>query len=198
MRIVHYTLGICPQRAGGLNKYATDLMKEQSKKHEVAVITPGSWRPWNSACSIRQNRNIGAVHSYKLQNALPLPLLYGIKRPECFMKKRIEQKSFEQFYTEMHPDVLHLHTLMGLPEDALCFFKDKGVRIVYTSHDYFGICPKVNLINQDGVLCDEVSPERCVMCNAGAPSVLFLRWRNSDVALKMRDCVRWLKNTFSF
>ena len=198
MRITHYTLGLYPKRTGGLNRYATDLMHEQSKEHEVSVLIPGSWRPWRRKCSISYKGTERHLEKFILQNASPLPLLYGIKTPKNFVERKIDVQSFERFYEKTKPDVLHLHTLMGMPKEALRFFKEKGVQIVYTSHDYFGICPKVNLINQNGVLCEGPTPERCTVCNEKAPSTIFLRMRNSEMAFKTRDFVRWLKNTLHY
>lgn len=198
MRIVHYTLGIYPTRTGGLNRYATDLAKEQAKEHSVAVLMPGSWYPWRRKCTIRYKGEVDGLKCYHLRNAGPLPLLYGIRNPKDFSDYPINKKSFEFFFNTFKPEVLHLHTLMGLSEDLVRFFKEKGVRIVYTSHDYYGICPKVNLINQEGKLCDGPSPERCMQCNIHAPSTLFLRARNSQLAFIIRDTSRWLKNTLHF
>lgn len=197
MKILHYTLGIYPHRTGGLNRYATDLLIEQSKYHEVSVLMPGAWRPWLNKCRISNGEFHNGYSSFKLINALPLPLLYGIHNSKDFVGHSISNKSFEKFYAAVMPDVLHLHTLMGMPEDALKFFKEKGVKIVYTSHDYFGICPKVNLINNNGLLCEGPEAERCALCNFDAPSTWFLRIRNSSVVLTIRDVIKWLKNTFN-
>jgi len=194
MRILHYTLGLYPNRTGGLNRYSTDLMKEQAKEHQVAALIPGSWMPFCRRCSISKVKKQDGIKCFYLKNALPQPLLFGIKSPSSFERKRISQASFERFYEEFKPEVLHLHTMMGIPEDALRFFKNKGVKIVYTSHDYFGICPKVNFINQDGELCDGPTPEKCSACNQQAPSVLFLRGRSSRLAFITRDFVRWIKS----
>lgn len=198
MKIVHYTLGLYPQRTGGLNRYATDLMMEQAKKYEVMVITPGPWRPWSKKVTIKDKGDKGQLRYYQLYNALPLPLLYGIKEPHFFVNRDIDKRSFEFFIKSVKPDVLHLHTLMGMPEAALSFFKENGVKIVYTSHDYFGICPKVNLINQEGLLCEGPNPYRCAICNMNAPSTLYLRLRNSRLAFVIRDLSRWLKHTLNF
>lgn len=193
MRILHYSLGIFPQRAGGLNRYATDLIREQRKEHNVALLYPCGYRWWNRECFISKKKVRDGLTLYKLVNSLPIPLLYGIKHPKDFTGKPISLKSFEHCYNEFKPDVLHLHTLMGLSEAALSFFKEKGVRIVYTSHDYFGICPKVNLINEKGEVCKGPSEERCVVCNASAPSVFFLRLRNCKLAFQLRDSFRWVR-----
>ncbi len=198
MRIVHYTLGLYPNRVGGLPRYATDLMKEQAKVHEVYVLSPGRWKFWSNKCCVRRVNDCGRLKCYLMDNALPQPLLYGIRHPEDFIERNISKKSFELFYNKVRPEVMHLHTLMGMPEDVLSFFKGKGVRIVYTSHDYFGICPKVNLINQYGELCVGPNPQRCPLCNANAPLTMYLRFRNSTIAFKIRDVIIWLKNTLRF
>ena len=195
MIIVHYTLGLFPKRIGGLNRYATDLMMEQSRMHTVLVLIPGSWKPWSNKCSIKYIGNYKHVRVYHLRNALPLPLLYGIKNPQKYINNKIDFKSFEQFFEIVKPNVLHLHTLMGMPELALAYFKEKGVRIVYTSHDYFGICLKVNLIDKSGKLCEGPIPHQCALCNEGAPSSLFLRLRNSNLAFILRDLLRWIRDT---
>lgn len=198
MRILHYTIGLYPRRAGGLNHYATDLMMAQANEHEITVLLPGGWTPWSKSIKIFKSKCFYGIQCYNIQNAMPLPLLYGIRRPNSFVAKKCDYNSLELFFDEVKPDVLHLHTLMGMPECLLHFFKEKGVRIVYTSHDYFGICPKVNLINQQGELCVGPAPERCAACNMQAPSTLFLRLRNSGIAFKTRDIVRWLMNTLHF
>ena len=199
MNILHYTLGLFPQRAGGLNRYATDLMMEQMRLgHKVSVIVPGKWRPWAKECSIRKAGGRGELRCYRLDNAQPLPLLCGIRHPADFCGGKVSTKSLAAFFQEVEPEVLHLHTLMGIPEDVLRFFKEKDVKIVYTSHDYFGICPRVNLIDIEGKLCVEPDAERCATCNGKAPSTIFLRMRNSCVAMAARDTERWLKNTLTF
>lgn len=195
MRILHYSLGIFPHRAGGLNRYATDLIKEQRKEHDVALLYPCGYRWWQKECYISKKKIQDGVTHYRLVNSLPIPLLHGIGNPEDFMGKPISLKSFEHCYNEFRPEVLHLHTLMGLPEAALFFFKEKGVRIVYTSHDYFGICPKVNLINEKGKMCEGPTQDRCTVCNASAPSTLYLRLRNCKLAFQLRDSFRWLRHT---
>ncbi len=198
MNIVHYTLGVFPNRAGGLIRYATDLAKEQALEHNVCILMPGSWNPFWGKCCISKGDTQKGLVCYKLKNALPQPLLYGIKRPKDFMEVSLSYDSFERFFCDFKPDILHIHTLMGLPEKVLCYFKEKGVKIVYTSHDYFGICPKVNLITPKGELCAGPSLEKCFECNIHSKGTVYLRMRSSNLAYKIRDLVRWIKITFHF
>ncbi|MBR4793274.1 MAG: glycosyltransferase [Bacteroidaceae bacterium] len=177
-----------------MNKYATDLMLEQAKSHQVALIYPDGCSIWHKKCKVIYNSTQNGIRLYRLVNAHPVPLLYGIRKPGDFIRSEISIDSLDCFYNEFKPEVVHLHTLMGLPQGVLAFFKEKGVKVVFTSHDYFGICPRVNFINNQGVLCDGANPEKCARCNENAPTTLFLRIRNSALVLKSRDFLRWLKN----
>lgn len=194
MRIIHYSLGLYPHRTGGLNRYVTDLIREQIKNNQVALLYPNGYEWWKKECSISKPQIKDGIVCYRLKNALPLSLLYGIKSPNLFTELKISRKSFENFYNDFQPDILHIHTFMGLSEEILQFFKDKGVKLVYTSHDYFGICPKVNFINEKGNICEGPNPERCLRCNRNASSVLYLRLRNSSLVFKIRDYIRWIKD----
>lgn len=195
MRILHFSLGLYPSRTGGLNRYATDLMHEQSKEHQVALLYPNGYRWWKKRCFISKPHIKDGIVCYRLVNSEPIPLLYGIKNPKSFLGRKVSNRSFNIFFNDFRPEILHLHTMMGMPEEVLRLFKDKGVRIIYTSHDYFGICPKVNLINEKGELCKGPDFEKCTICNSKAPSTLFLRARNSSFAFILRDGIRWIKNT---
>lgn len=189
MKILHYSFGMAPQRAGGLSKYATDLMLEEAKEHDVALLFPNGFELFTKSCKIKKAGIDRGIKQFRLVNAETVPLLYGIKTPQKFMEKKISKKSFDDFIKDFKPDVLHLHTLMGLPEPALSYFKKCGVRIVYTSHDYFGICTRMNFININGELCDGPSPEHCLLCNKKAPSSFYLKVRNSETAIIIRDII---------
>lgn len=198
MNILHYSLGLYPHRTGGLNRYATDLIMEQSKEHNVAILYPCGYRWWRRKCFVVQSAKIGRISVYKMINAHPIPLFWGIRKPAPFINRDISIESFTQLYDSFHPEVIHLHTLMGMPEVVLAFFKKRGVRIVYTTHDYFGICPKVNLINQSGLVCKGPDAKRCMKCNSKAPYPFFLRLRNSSFAFVLRDSLRWIRNMKCF
>ncbi len=194
MNILHYTLGLPPARSGGLTKYATDLMIMQSERHNVTLLYPGGYNPFIHSGKLIRKSSYGKILVYAIQNPVIVPLLYGISNPDKISDnhKHISRERLEHFFQEVHPDILHLHTMMGLPTEFLLFLKEKEVKVVYTSHDYFGLCPKVNFINQKGRLCPGALGERCTICNATAPSPLFLRIRNSQWLLSLKNN-RWLR-----
>ena len=188
MNILHYSLGLAPQRSGGLTKYATDLMMEQAHRHRVSLLYPAGYRPLQKRISWRQGEDYHQIRTFHLRNTFPISILYGIKSPDDFIGTRaFQQQDMETLYQEIRPDIFHVHSLMGLPKELLHFFGSKGVKQVFSSHDYFGICPKVNLINHHGDLCTEPSQETCSDCNASSPTTQFLRLRNSSIALNLKN-----------
>ena len=116
MRILHYSLGLPPARSGGLTRYATDLMTAQCGRHQVSLLYPGRWQPFGGRVRVRRGKDYGDVAVYELINPLPVPLSYGVREPGGFLQaKKLDRASLEAFYEQVRPDILHLHTWMGLP-----------------------------------------------------------------------------------
>lgn len=195
MRILHYTLGFSPYRSGGLVKYAKDLMlAEQKLGHQVFALYPGGTSCFEKSCYTHWDKEYDGIPSFELTNPLPVPLMYGIKDVEsAISSKRFDTYSFEQMLEDVKPDVFHVHTLMGLPLEYLRIVHLRGIRIVYTSHDYFGLCPKVNFINHEGKVCEAASAERCAVCNAHAKSASFLKLRNAKWVVPLKSIARRMK-----
>ena len=191
MRILHYFLGF--HRFGGLNRYASDLAIAQKKAGEqvFALFPGGSLFPCKSP-TIRYQGNHAGIPCYELLGGNPIPLLEGIRSPQMILeqKHRLSQKKLDSYCEEVKPDVLHVHTWMGFPQELLPELKKRGCKIVYTTHDYFGICPKVNFIDQTGELCKEFSNENCSKCNCNAPLERFLQIRNSNAVLACKSLIR--------
>lgn len=142
MRILHYGLGYPPNRSGGLVYYTIDLMKEQvSQGHEVGYLYPGKTDLLNKNVRIKKHKpeNTGII-SYELINSLPLPLFGGIKNPVDFMIT-VEKDIYIVLLNEYNPDVIHIHSLMGIHKEFFEVAKKLGIKIVFTSHDYFGLSP---------------------------------------------------------
>lgn len=186
MRILHYTLGYPPHRRGGLVKYASDLMEEERKMgHAVYTLYPGNFSLFSRISLLKKE----SERVYVLTNGLPISLMYGIDNPYDFIAPR-EIVGFNEFISIVKPDVFHVHTLMGLPKELLSLMKQSGVRIVYTSHDYFGLCPKVNFINDRGDVCEGASEDRCLECCKNAHGRLFLKIRNSKFVDPLKKILR--------
>ncbi|MCJ8010484.1 glycosyltransferase [Paenibacillus sp. KQZ6P-2] len=179
MRILHVTLGLPPLRTGGLTKYSVDLMlTQQQLLHEVIVLYPGHYTLTGSL-RVKKNDSYQGIQVYEIINPLPVPLLGGVKKPREYMKQ-INGQQYTTFLQQLNPDIIHVHTLMGLHKEFLEAAKALGIRMVFTSHDYFGICPKVNLLDSSGTVCESYKDGiECVSCNQGGYSSTMIRLMQS-------------------
>ena len=60
---------------------------------------------------------------------------------------------------------------MGLNKELIFAAQKLNIKTIFTSHDYFGICPKVNLIDLEGdICCDYNNGLNCIECNSNGYS----------------------------
>lgn len=168
MKILHYSLGMPPYRTGGLTKYATDLMLTQKKEgDEVLLFYPAEYNLFNNCTEIKYEYSYFGIRVHKMINPLPVPLLGGVGEPFEFIKE-VRNNNFKEFINTENPDVIHIHTLMGLPKEFITIVKKNEIRLVFTTHDYYGLCPRVNMLNHNNQICDNYSNGKgCVDCNYG-------------------------------
>lgn len=185
MRILHFYLG--PYRRGGLNLYVNSLaIAQQEAGHKAGFLYPYGCS-LSGKTRIRRMQNWNGVTSYAILNAPPVPLFAGIREPEWFLDNRFDLPDLEceKLLSIFQPEILHIHTWMGFPRRLLKYCREHDVKTVFTTHDYFGLCPKVNFINSQESYCPAPSAAQCAVCNADAPSRYYLLLRNSPILLRM-------------
>lgn len=182
MAILHYTIGLPPERNGGSVQYAYGLMSEQAKTSKVYALLCGDTLFRGSICKIKDNGIRNGITTFKLTNPLTPTLIYGASNPQSQHRNvKMDYDNIRKFVKEKDIKVMHLHTLMGIHKDVVAFIKGLGVTIVYTSHDFHGICAHYNLIDFNGNPCGDNSADRCALCNANEPSDMYLRLANSSL-----------------
>ena len=199
MKILHYALGFPPYRSGGLTKFCMDLMLQQAKEgHEVAMLWPGRMKLTNKKvkiiereCVIKQRIS---VRSLEIINPLPVPFDEGINDIEPFTVNP-KALAYEEMLDRFQPDIIHVHTLMGIHKSFFEIAKKKKIRMVFTTHDFFPICPKVTMF-RDGNICNSICDCReCGECNETAldlkkiwilQSLLYRKLKDSAIVKKMR------------
>ena len=189
MRILHYSLGFPPYRSGGLTKFCMDLMKQQIKDgHEVALLWPGQMGFVLKELKVNNcgKDKISGIQSFEVINPLPISFDEGIRDFEKFTEiGKVE--IFRKFLEEFKPEVIHVHTLMGLHKAFLDAAKEKQIRLVFTAHDFFPICPKVTMFRHSQI-CDSVSScNECGVCNATALSMKKIQILQSSLYRQLKD-----------
>lgn len=188
MRILHYSLGMPPYRTGGLTKYVVDLVNYQKQKgHEVSMLYPGKFSFYQKT-TVKKDGDDSNMMLHKLINPLPVPLLGGVGKPALFYQQ--VKHNFKEFLINLKPDIVHVHTLMGLPKEFLEICKEMKIRTIYTTHDYYGLCPKVNLLNSNNEICfDYNDGNSCISCNEKSYSMTQIKVMQSDVYKSLKDNV---------
>lgn len=191
MNILHYALGLPPYRSGGLTKYVYDLMLGQIEYgNEVSIIWPGHYQRKKMAVSFAHHKH-GRIHSYEIINPLPVPLLSGIRDSKRYMEWG-DKAVYLEFLKELKPEILHVHTLMGLHGAFLEAANELNIPTIFTSHDYFGLCSKVNLY-YNGEVCKNIDEKKCMYCNAGALSIAKIRFMQSEFYQIMKEPLKRLQ-----
>ncbi|MDM5211552.1 glycosyltransferase [Peribacillus sp. NJ4] len=188
MKILHYSLGLPPYRSGGLTKYSLDLIQSQtSQGQQVFLLFPGSFSV-SQKTKIKPSLDYEGIQVFEIINPLPVSLLGGVIKPQAFMKRANSNNGYKSFLSEIQPDIIHIHTLMGIHKEFFMVAKELNIKIVYTTHDYNGICPKVNLIDVNEEVCtDNESGNKCVSCNQNAYSLPLIYLMQTKTYRTIKD-----------
>lgn len=187
MKILHYTLGLPPYRTGGLTKYSIDLMISQQKMGmNVNLLFPGRFNI-NKKCKVRKYKPFKGINVNELINPLPVPLLGGIKEHKYFSKK-VDKNIYLDFLSTLNPDIIHIHTLMGIHKEFFEAARQLQIKLVYTTHDYFGICPKVNLLDYENSICSDYQyGKKCNLCNENSYSIQLIYIMQSKLYRNIKE-----------
>lgn len=198
MKILHYALGFPPYRTGGLTKFCIDLLKQQNQNgHQTALVWPGRIDFLGRKVSIK-SRKLCGIQSFEICNPLPVPYDEGIA--QCsFFTENAKEEPYERLLKSFCPDVIHIHTLMGMHSSFLEAARKRKIRCVFTAHDYFPVCPKVVMVRQGRLCLSAKSCSDCGECNKTAlpihqikilQSVLYRAVKDMPVVYKLRKIHR--------
>ena len=185
MKILQYTLGLPPYRRGGLPRYSTDLSIELAKTNEVYLMYPGQINPYSNKIRLVEKKDKYPFQTIEMKNPLPVSLGLGISEEKYYMQKR-DISALKKLITDIQPDIVHLHTLMGLPKEFLEYLKQQNIKTVYTTHDFYGLCPKMlNNDPKEALKTSECSYD-CLLCNVG-PSYKKIVIMQSHLYANLKD-----------
>lgn len=187
MKILHYFLGFPPYRSGGLTRFSFDLMKVQvADGNDVSALWPGKIGFVDHRLIIKKRSSIDGIRNYELVNPLPVPLDEGIIDIDAYTAS-CDENVYDVFLEQVKPDVIHIHTLMGLHREFIDMAQKHGIRTVFTTHDYFGLCPKVYFYRNGDVCDDDHGCKDCVTCNRTALSFKKVKLLQSHLYSKLKN-----------
>lgn len=165
MNILHITLGIPSKRSGGLISYSYSLAKEEQKLgNSVSILYPGERRLVSKRSHIKKDGVIDGITTYRLVNPNFVPVPLGVSKPSLVMKS-IDGRIFAEFLDIVKPDIVHIHTLMGFPIEFFLEIDRRNIFSVFSTHDYYGLCPRASFMYKGVTSCQGMQAQRCFECN---------------------------------
>lgn len=85
-----------------------------------------------------------------------------------------------EFLKSLHIFYIHIHHIIELNQQILQLPKDLEIPYDVTVHDYYPICPQINLLSKEGGYCGEPDTSGCTACLAERPALWgmdILSWR---------------------
>jgi glycosyltransferase involved in cell wall biosynthesis len=155
--------------------YAKDLAFEESKNGvKVVMLFPGKYKFNRDGSSIAFYKKINDISLYQIINP-QFVSFSGIKNPKDFIRPKTNNR-YKDFLIKNKIDVLHVHSLIGLPKELIYEAKNLGVKVVFTTHDYYGLCPKINLFDYNNSIClDYNLGKKCIKCNYDSDDKEYLK-----------------------
>lgn len=187
MRILHYALGFPPYRSGGMTAFCMGLMKSQVQQgNQVGMLWPGRMKILNKKSNVKRLQSVQGVENFELINPLPVSLDEGISDIEEYTKSA-DIDVYIEFFKQYQPDVIHIHTLMGLHKEMIEAAKKLEIKTFFTTHDYFGICPKVTLFRNGHACENDRGCSECCNCNVSALSLSKIKIMQSVMYRILKD-----------
>ncbi|MBU3159409.1 hypothetical protein KPL37_06530 [Clostridium frigoris] len=165
IKILHYALGLPPLNTEGLAKQPDDIMIRQvANGNEVSLVYLGNISA-DRKLKIKKNKSFNNIKVYEINNPISATLLNGEYDPKISLK-HMGFNIYSDFLKAIKVNIIHIHTLVNLDEEFISAANKIGIKIIFTSHDYLGICSKVKFINSGVETCtDYGNGEKCVVCN---------------------------------
>lgn len=175
-------------------QYALDLAQgEHELGNDVQLLVPGRFSRWLKGQTEIRAGKWGKLPCYSIINPLPVTEGRRIDRIELLMEHG-SYDIFEAFLKRNSPDIIHIHSFMGIDCTFLEAAKKLKIPVVFTTHDYYGLCPKVNLF-KDGKNCRQTDWQQCASCMGTAVLEKKIIFQHSDFYKKLKGnkIFRWLE-----
>lgn len=186
MKVLHVAFGLPPSRRGGLPLYVRDLVRAQSiAGNRVDFLCPGPYT-LSGKPEIQPGYNRNSDY-FVLNNPPPVPMTMGVSDPYRITRE-FPSKIFRRFLENRRPDIIHVHSLMGIPREFFDEAERVGIPIVFSTHDYYGLCAKATFWRDRYGDC-AARPEfrDCARCNQNAPGFFFSWFNQSGLFPILRD-----------
>ncbi len=178
-----------PIQGGGVSIYCRNLIDYLTGQdnYQVSFLYSGiDYTYLRKSPYIKQvhNQRHPQAPTFSLYNSpIAAPSYLAFDDPIGNIQNSELENCFQQFLTQQEPfEIIHFHNLEGLTANCLKLAKESGARVVFSLHNYWSVCPQVNLWKLESSPCTNYLEGRaCVSC---VPDPVDL---NLELTLKKLD-----------
>ena len=166
MRILQVVHDFLPEAVGGTEIYTHTLCKELSKRNDICLFFS------DSGISIGESIKRGHYDDLAFMSINPLEyagrfiFLKSLKPGGYFTctNKRVD-RAFKTVIEEFRPDIIHFQHLINLSTNLVNIAYQKEIPMVFTTHDYWLLCPRAHLIDNNLNVCMTTNNKsKCIKC----------------------------------
>lgn len=159
MKICQVVHGYPPDERTGVENYTEGLTREfVARGHEVHVFTRRT-NPHHADLSRQVEKRRGSFVHWLITNTIPGNATEALEPPGS-------SREFGRFLDEVRPDVVHFQHVIKLGIGYLDEAHERGIPVVYTTHDFFSICHRFTLLRPDLQNCSaRLDSDACARCD---------------------------------
>jgi glycosyltransferase involved in cell wall biosynthesis len=157
LRVLYVVHGFPPESFAGTEVYTYHVAHEVAARgHSVGVF-------YRSTSSELEEFQLSEYEKDGLQMFRVGHQLGFQHAGESYAHPAIEAK-FREVLDRFRPDVVHFQHLIHLSARLIPIARERGIATIATLHDYWMICPRVQLQRPDGSLCTGRQRLGCLLC----------------------------------
>lgn len=145
MKICHIATGFPLSFQGGITNYVRSLAEYQCKTNNEVYILSGKDKTDGFAYNVKCYES-KKIHPRLVQSPVDKK---GLDEVRLFL----EQEKF---------DVIHIHMALDIDWDLYEILKP--YHYVVSLHDYYFICPRIQMLRSDNSVCESYDREKCSKC----------------------------------
>lgn len=142
--IIHICTGFSLDYQGGITNYVRSIAEKQAENgHKVFVLA-----------------DQGQDNKYKV-----IKFITKIKRFSFYKKKDNEAYLFlDKLFSETKFDLVHIHMMLNMDSRILTLLHKHKLKFLISLHDYFYICPRIQMVPYNEIRCETANTDKCKNC----------------------------------
>ncbi len=172
-------LSLGAREGSGYNLSASELAAGLAMSgHRVFYLRSGMYYATRAGMGLRRTEHWRGIECFELRNSPNLsPAAANFRNVRAELSHRGQTRLVLAWLDRVRAEIVHVHSLEGCPFDLIPAIRGTGRPVVVTPHNYWFVCPQVDLLHKEISLCrDFEGGRKCEGClEAGEPRLLRLK-----------------------